>query len=273
MKNFVVFILAVLLLAAAPAYSTSIELLPFQSNTSEWAETTAPSPCSAVSVNSQWFAGIARSPGLEGSYWKTEALVTSVVPTTDPANSTIRFDIFGDSPSAVSIDVTPWTAVGAFDVVEALSLPDGVYVINAVHNGNMGVVFRTYNDLGELGTYGATLPKLESYAKSVVSWPVQTGRRWLYVVVLDGASFYVAMYKYDGTVVSIEEINGDTFAHGHLFKQAVGTDVGFAVVELKPRVGGQPGGYLYCPEVLPYGTGVDNSTGAPNIFSAFPLSF
>ena len=191
MKKFTVLVALALLVFSGTAYGQSVDLLTKIADVSGW----ECYPTGASVGHSDWFAGIARSPGLLGSYWRTEGLVTSLSPSSLPEDSRMRLNVYGDAYKLVDIDVSPWTAVGAADVVEVLSLPDGVYVINAVYPDNMGIVFRTYNDLGASGTYGSTLPKLYPYSKSFVSWPSQVGRRWLYVVVLDNASLYMPHLK------------------------------------------------------------------------------
>lgn len=270
MKKFTVLVALILLAISGAAYAAPVSLLTSEPNVSTWV-------CLPIDVSlgtSDWYAGISRSPGLNGSYWRTEGSLTSLSVSEDPEASKIKLSVYGvDTSKTVEIPVAPWTSVGAADVVDALSLPDGTYVINAEYPHNTSVTFRTYNDLGENGTFGATLPKLTAYTKSFVTWPAQVGRRWLYVVVLDNASFYVATYKYDGTLVSVGEVDASSFVYGYLYKQSIDPEVGFAVIELKAREGGQPGGYVYNPAVLPYGTGVDNITGAPNIFTASPALF
>lgn len=269
MKKFTVIVALAVLLLAGTTHAASVELLTEQPNVSTWV-------CMPIDVtlgNSDWYAGIARSPGLNGSYWKTEGSVTSLSVSDVPEFNRVSFDVYGSVYAQASVDVAPWTVIGTPDVVTEFGLPDGTYVINAKYPVNMGVTFRTYNDLGENGTYGATLPKLSAFTKSFVTWPAQIGRRWLYVVVLDNASFYIALYKYDGTLAYVGEVDSGAFAYGQLYKHSIDPEIGFAVIELKPSTGGQPGGYVYNPAVLPYGTGVDNLTGAPNIFTASPAVF
>lgn len=270
MKKFTVIVVFAILCLAGVASAGPVELVMEQPNVSTW-------ECMPVDVtleNSDWYAGISRSPGLNGSYWRTEGAITSVIPLSNSDDSLVSFNVYGPGVvQTIDVHVEPWTSVGALDVVEALSLPDGTYAINAVYPKNLSVTFRTYNDLGEDGTYGATLPKLSSFTKSFITWPYAVGRRWLYVVVLDNASFYVALYKYDGTLAYLEEVDASAFYHGYLYRRAVDPDIGFAVIEMKPQEGGVPGGHVYHPAVLPYGTGVDNLTGSPNIFTASPAIF
>ena len=269
MRKLVAFLALAVLFIAGLSSAAPVSLLTAEPNTSTWV-------CMPIDVslgNSDWYAGISRSPGLNGSYWKTEGAVASLAVSDAPELNRVVFNVFGNTYKQVSVDLTPWTMIGTSDVVTEFGLPDGTYVVNTAYPPNIGVTFRTYNDLGENGTYGATLPKLTAYTKSFVSWPSQVGRRWLYVVVLDNADFYIALYKYDGTLVYLGEENSAIFGYVRLFSRPVDPEVGFAVIELKPREGGQPGGYEYHPSVLPYGTGVDNLTGAPNIFTAVPALF
>jgi len=251
-------------------FGAPVELSAVQPNTSTW----ECEPTDSTMGSSNWYAGVSRSPGLNGSYWRTEGTLTSLSISEAPEDNIVTLNVYGnDLTDSISIEVDPWTSAGSSDVVASLSLPDGTYVINAQYPRNLSVTFRTYNDLGENGTYGATLPKLSAFTKSFVTWPSQVGRRWLYVVVLDNASFYLAFYKYDGTLAYVGEVDATTFSHGYLYRHQIDPAVGFAVIEKKPREGGQPGGYVYNPSVLPYGTGVDNTTGAPNIFTAEPAAF
>lgn len=270
MKKFTVLVALLLLVLSGVSYGAPVELLTSEPNVSTWI-------CLPIDVtlgNSDWYGGIARSPGLNGSYWRTEGAITSLSVSEDPEDSYVTLSVYGETTShTVGIPVAPWTSIGAPDVIEALFLPDGVYVVNAEYRHNLSVTFRTYNDLGENGTYGSTLPKLTAFTKSFVTWPAQIGRRWLYVVVLDNASFYIALYKYDGTLAYVGEVDSGAFAYGQLYKHSIDPEIGFAVIELKPSTGGQPGGYEYHPAVLPYGTGVDNLTGAPAIFTATPVTF
>ena len=270
MKKFTALVALVLLIVSGLSYAGPVELLTTEPNTSTWV-------CSPIDItigNSDWYAGISRAPGLNGSYWRTEGTLTSLSVSENPEDSVVKLNVYGESTATtLEIPITPWTSMGSPDVVETLALPDGVYVINAEYDPNLSVTFRTYNDLGTGGTYGATLPKLTALSKSFVVWPAQVGRRWLYVVVLDNASFYVALYNYDGTVAYVGEVDASAFGQGYLYKYSIGSDIGFAVIERKPPTGGQPGGYVYNPMILPYGTGVDNLTGAPNIFTATPAIF
>lgn len=269
MKKFTVLIAFALLALSGLAYaSPPVELLTKIHDVSTW----TCMPTQSTLGHSTWFSGIARSPGLAGSYWKTEGVITSVANSAAPEANTMLLKVYGSVTPLLSLTLAPWTTVGATDVVGALDLPDGVYVINAEYPDNMSITLRTYNDLGSGGTYGSTLPALTAFNTSYVSWPLAVGRRWLYVVAIDNADFYLTYYSYDGTLTRIEEVDGSSFAYVQLVKFAVADTEGFVVITQNSS-GGYPSGYDPHPAVMPYGTGVDVSTGAPSIYTATPYVY
>lgn len=268
MKKFTVLVALCLLVLTGVSNAAEVELMTAVQNTSTW----VCMPTEITLGHSTWFAGVARSPGLAGSYWKTEGVVTSTANSADPAANTMDLHFYGAVTPTFSLQLAPFTAVGATDVVEALGLPDGVYVVNAEYPDNMSIGLRTYNDLGNGVTYGSSLPALTSYNTSFVSWPLSVGRRWLYVVAIDNADFYLTYYDYDGTLTNVVSISGSELNYVHLLKFEIAQTTGFVVVTLN-ITGGFPSGYDPHPAVMPYGTGVDVSTGSPSIYTATPYIY